>query len=332
MKCFVIMPFSETSHRANNADVKISDSEWSHIFTEWIKKAVESFPDRKIICERSKAEPGNFVKGIMQEIYGSDITIADLTGQKPNVYYELGIRHALKLGTIIISQSIDDVPSDLRNYYCFPYRYTNSAYEAKEIFRKFEEELHKKIKSVVERPLNSDSPVSDFLQLEHYFQKSTEEKETIKIFRVLNLMILQSHENLDIIKAVINAKQTHIRENSMPSSFLQTSIMQSYYTGFLTGDYKTINSKSYFQLNILLQRILIAFSNIQSIWDTATKNIQPKNIEIFYGQLETFSKSLEEGIKAFDEMMLGKTAIPIPSYYKWVLYEEYKNLVAPTTK
>src|SRR6266481_3601010 len=94
-QCFVIMPFSDTHHGTPPNDRKISAAQWTYIYEEWIKRAVESYPSSKWRCKRSPAQPGNFVKGIVQDLSTADLVIADLTGQRPNVYYELGIRHAL---------------------------------------------------------------------------------------------------------------------------------------------------------------------------------------------------------------------------------------------
>jgi len=78
--CFVIMPFSATSHRQHGTDVTITKPQWDHIYEHWIKKAVESFQGGKFSCKRSPSQPGNFVKGIIADLSGSDIVIADLTG------------------------------------------------------------------------------------------------------------------------------------------------------------------------------------------------------------------------------------------------------------
>ncbi len=43
------------------------------------------------------------------------IILADLTGKNPNVFYELGLAHALSKPALLISESMDDVPFDLRH-------------------------------------------------------------------------------------------------------------------------------------------------------------------------------------------------------------------------
>src|SRR4051794_30347667 len=55
------------------------------------------------------------VSTIWSAIRDSGAIVADLTGKNPNVFYELGLAHALGKPTILITQSIDDVPFDLRH-------------------------------------------------------------------------------------------------------------------------------------------------------------------------------------------------------------------------
>lgn len=176
------MPFSDTTHLGKLGDIVISRHQWSFIFEKWIKKAVESYPKVKYQCKISPAAPGNFVKGIVQDLAEADLVIADLTGGKPNVYYELGIRHSLKLGTIIITQSLQSLPSDLYGYYAFEYEFSDSASRFDELYKKFETELHNKIDSFGQSSGASDSPVSDFLGFRSHLmdKKGYEDKEKMK--------------------------------------------------------------------------------------------------------------------------------------------------------
>lgn len=56
---------------------------------------------------------------VMQDVASlidrSQVVIADCTGRNPNVFYEIGIAHTLGRNVILISQSVDDVPFDLRH-------------------------------------------------------------------------------------------------------------------------------------------------------------------------------------------------------------------------
>jgi len=160
--CFVIMPFADTTHTVNGNEIVTTTTEWNHIFEKWIRRAVESFTPRRFRCIRSPAVPGNFVKGIVQDLYHSEVVIADLTGNRPNVYYELGVRHALQTGTLIITQDVTAIPSDLRSYYCFQYNYSKEHHRYETLYAVFESELHQKLSHFFDNVFASDNPVSDF--------------------------------------------------------------------------------------------------------------------------------------------------------------------------
>lgn len=67
---------------------------------------------------------------IMHEVWSAitqaAILIADCTGKNPNVFYEIGIAHAIGKPVILITQNQDDVPFDLRHIRYIQYEYTPS--------------------------------------------------------------------------------------------------------------------------------------------------------------------------------------------------------------
>lgn len=67
---------------------------------------------------------------IMHEVWSAitqaSIIIADCTGKNPNVFYEIGIAHAIGKPVILITQNQDDVPFDLRHIRYIQYDYTKS--------------------------------------------------------------------------------------------------------------------------------------------------------------------------------------------------------------
>jgi hypothetical protein len=181
-KCFIIMPFSDTIH---GDKIKITAAQWNHIYTDWIKKAVESSRPGRFQCKRSPALPGNFVRGIVADLSNAELVIADLTGNKTNVFYELGIRHALRTGTISITQDIRSVPSDLKSYYTFEYQYSDKTHEYEDAYKRFEKSLHEKIDGFGTGDVLSDSPVSDFLGFRAEIEERKLEIEKIKMKRLL---------------------------------------------------------------------------------------------------------------------------------------------------
>ena len=62
--CFVIMPISDTAHDVTGIKKTPSSAERTSIYQDWIKKAVESYPDANISCGRLATAAGNFVKRV----------------------------------------------------------------------------------------------------------------------------------------------------------------------------------------------------------------------------------------------------------------------------
>src|ERR1700730_1595115 len=56
------------------------------------------------------------VQDIFSLIFRSFIVVTDFTGRNPNVFYEAGIAHTLGKHVVPITQSVDDVPFDLRHH------------------------------------------------------------------------------------------------------------------------------------------------------------------------------------------------------------------------
>lgn len=104
-KCFVIMPFSKT--------VDNHDEEYWAIFFDTIKKIME---EKGYFCTRSEVGPYKLFCNIINNIENSDIVIAVLTDFNSNVWYELGIRHTLRTGTIMLLQEGQKVPFDVSDF------------------------------------------------------------------------------------------------------------------------------------------------------------------------------------------------------------------------
>lgn len=147
--CFAIMPFSATT--------SCTEEEWTLIFDAIIKPAIEG-SGLEYECRRSVATRGNIVASILQELKETYVVLADLTDQNANVFYELGVRHALKDRTILIAQKEEDIPFDLRAYAYHIYDWQTD--EGKHAFAIKITELLSEIDNNPNRP---DNPVSDFL-------------------------------------------------------------------------------------------------------------------------------------------------------------------------
>lgn len=152
--CFLIMPFSAVPGIA-------SAREWTRTFDELIKPAVES-AGLGYACVRSAPLRGNLIRSIMDDIWKADALIADLTGQKANVFYELGVRHALRGRSLLIARRKRDIPSDLQSYAW--HIYDDKSKLGRDRFFNVVRDF---LEDVETNPHRHDNPVEDFLQSEH---------------------------------------------------------------------------------------------------------------------------------------------------------------------
>jgi tetratricopeptide (TPR) repeat protein len=71
-----------------------------------------------VTCVRADeiAKPGRITDQIIEQLRLADAVIADLTGNNPNVMYELGFAHALEKNAIILNQSVTESPFDVKTF------------------------------------------------------------------------------------------------------------------------------------------------------------------------------------------------------------------------
>lgn len=111
-KCFVMMPIS---------DVEGYDKgHFTRVYEHLIKPAVEEAGFKpQLASDTSKA---NFiVVDILKQILDCDMAICDLSSRNPNVFYELGIRQAFNLRTVLIKDSKTAMPFDISGIRTLPY-------------------------------------------------------------------------------------------------------------------------------------------------------------------------------------------------------------------
>jgi hypothetical protein len=98
MKCFVALPFRG----------------FDDLFDKAIKPAVEGCFGRGT-CSRGDTRAVAEVIGdrIAEEIIRADVVIAVITGNNPNVMYEVGIAHSLRKPTLLLSDNLVEAPFDV---------------------------------------------------------------------------------------------------------------------------------------------------------------------------------------------------------------------------
>lgn len=129
---FVISPFSD---------------EISKFYREVLKPTIESIEDMN--CQR--ADDLYTANVVMEDVWKliceSPVIVADLTGRNANVFYEVGLAHAIGKKVIIISQDINDIPFDLRALRCIKYNLLSND----------QTEFMKKLTQTIENVLNEVS-------------------------------------------------------------------------------------------------------------------------------------------------------------------------------
>lgn len=106
--CFILMPF---------------DRKFNQVYSQGIKPAVRKAKmNAKRADEIFASTP--VVQDIWEYINKASLVIADVTDRNPNVFYEVGLSHALPKLLIILTQNKEDVPFDLQHIRWI--RYTNT--------------------------------------------------------------------------------------------------------------------------------------------------------------------------------------------------------------
>ena len=144
--CFVISPIGESGSNIR----KRSDQVLKYI----IRPAVESC-GYKVVRADEIPEPGIITNQIIQHVVDAPLVIADLTGQNPNVFYELAIRHATRKPLIQIINKVEDIPFDVGSMRTIPvdHQDLDSVEEAKT-------EIKRQIQSLEESSSSLENPIS----------------------------------------------------------------------------------------------------------------------------------------------------------------------------
>jgi hypothetical protein len=107
--CFVLMPFS---------------AEFKNVYQE-IKEAVTDYAGFRCLRADELAVPSKITEDIWLHIQRSRFLIADITGSNANVFYEVGLSHALNKPVILLVREGTEVPFDLKAVRYLHYSPTN---------------------------------------------------------------------------------------------------------------------------------------------------------------------------------------------------------------
>ena len=95
LHAFVAMPFG------TKKDSQGSDINFNRVYAELIKPALEA-AGLDVFRADEERQAGDIRTDMFQELLIADLVVADLTLTNPNVWYELGVRHALRARGVVI--------------------------------------------------------------------------------------------------------------------------------------------------------------------------------------------------------------------------------------
>ncbi len=129
--CFVITSFGEkpnlkdlqAKYESRNTNVPLQKINFDKIYDELIAPAIR-MADLVPLIEREETNLGVIQKTMYEKIILCEFCVADLTNANPNVYYELGMRYAVKPFTTIpiIASSHFPLPFDIGFNRTFQYK------------------------------------------------------------------------------------------------------------------------------------------------------------------------------------------------------------------
>jgi len=98
--CFVMMPFAPPL---------------GEYYSKIYEPAIEKAGLKAVRADDDIFGTGKIIDQIWSGITSAKVLIAELTSRNPNVYYELGLAHALKKPVVLVCSNEQDVPFDLKH-------------------------------------------------------------------------------------------------------------------------------------------------------------------------------------------------------------------------
>jgi hypothetical protein len=160
--CFVLMPFGLPFDRY-----------YQNIF----EPAITSLGLNSIRAD-SLFRSSPIMVDIWRFVRESRVLLADLSGKNPNVFYELGLAHAIGKPVILVSTAIEDIPFDLRGLRVLIYDKDNENWGS---------DLKKRIqKSLKETIADINSAVPPMFLESHHISRPIEDPQTKELREIRN--------------------------------------------------------------------------------------------------------------------------------------------------
>jgi nucleoside 2-deoxyribosyltransferase len=210
--CFVIMPFKD--------DMK-------EVYRSAIKPACEKAGFTSLRVDELKGA-FNINRKIIEHIFSSDAIVADLTGWNPNVFYEMGVAHAIDNKTITIIQKKDKLPFDVVTYRGIFYEQTEAG------LVKLREDILESLQNIADWRQHPSNPVQDFKPRDalvlnsdfKQFQKALRQKEELLAAAQMETAALQKQLREKDLNLEQAAKKAVALQNELAQKQAETAVLQ----------------------------------------------------------------------------------------------------------
>ncbi len=217
--CFVIMPIGDQEF----GNMKLTGEVLKQRYDDLIKEAIlKADPSIEVLRADEVSMPGPITTEILTRIMHSDLVVADVTYPNPNVFYELGLRHACRVGTIIIrDRNGPKSPFDIAHLRHIEYENTATGFKA------LAQELKKYFDHFDQNPTIPDNQLLELAKFTDYcfpsYRKNDRKQSTQKMVsailespELLQLMVRQMNgetvEPVEMIKALMAGKPETARK------------------------------------------------------------------------------------------------------------------------
>lgn len=148
--CFYITPIGDdTSEARKHSDLFLGSI---------IEPALSTF-NLKVVRADNIAEPGVITRQIIEHLLRSRLVIADLSFHNPNVFYELALRHAVRLPIVQIIRAGERIPFDVHQMRTVVID-NRDIYSLVPKLETYRSEIATQVRSALEAKAEVDTPIS----------------------------------------------------------------------------------------------------------------------------------------------------------------------------
>lgn len=234
--CFVIMPISN--------QINYEENHFTLVYEDIIKPSI--IDNNMIPIRADETKNTNLIQlDILKNIIQSPIAICDMSSKNPNVFYELGMRQAFDLPTVLLIDDETKVPFDISGLRYVTYKKNMSYRNVKMAISN----LTNALKETYEKR-NDKTEINSLIRLMELTSAKIETSTISKSEKIELLHELELKEIKSSIKQLVNMQNSIINKidynsSSIPFELNSTIRRNNLKYDFSIGETLYINGKEY---------------------------------------------------------------------------------------